>query len=767
MPAPQQLSPAELAALEQAFGADPSSESYRPLAEAYLAMGRFMEAMVVSKKGIKAHPADATPRLLLARIYAAQGKDARAQDELREALKLAPADAAALRLQGLLELKAGSREAGTASLRRAWKAAPDDPETLAAMKKHGVSPEDGAPAAGRPAAGPAAAAAPQPGGRAGEDAQRPAAAAPQPSPAAPVPGESSAGATTPTPRPLARADAAAYADRLAEQYATQEHALERARPRRRGTLAITISFAVLLALVLGGWGLASSMRKRRAVEIDQLLRQARELIEKDSFASYQEAAKLCQRILGLDRDSVAGHAYLAYIDALRWGELGEGEPLREEAKGHLEAVRKLGRAHSHAYAADAYLRLYGGDASGAAAELQKVLAGSEGPSPLLRSALGIVQMHAGDLDGAREALTFARQYAPGDVRSAQMLAEQWRRRGPGFEPQASALYDAVLGREQADGQRQGGLAPQHVPSLLGKAKLLLDMGQPAEAMKRVTRAIELGPAASPRQLAVAHALRGSLLHTQGKAAEGDAEERKALEAAPTHAEVHDLVGRRKLRGGDVPGAVAAFQRAIELEPTRLGFYVDLANALLRKPGGAQEAVAALERAGERAGNARITKLLGDAYRAAGDLERARGAYEKAIAMEKRYPEARVALALVERDRKEYGKAVDELQRAIQEYKDGTPAANAWLEVARIEQGRGAPTATVESAYGSALKADPHHCAALFGLGKLHAERSGKDAAASARPLLSRYLSACPRGADVAEAERLLRKTSAPPGRRRR
>jgi tetratricopeptide (TPR) repeat protein len=175
-------------------------------------------------------------------------------------------------------------------------------------------------------------------------------------------------------------------------------------------------------------------------------------------------------------------------------------------------------------------------------------------------------------------------------------------------------------------------------------------------------------------------------------------------------------------------------------------------------------VAALERASERAGNARITKLLGDAYRAAGDLERARGAYEKAISLEKRYPEARVALALVDRDRKEYGKAVEELQRAIQDYKDGPSAARAWVEVARIEQARGAPAVTVENAYASALKADPHNCAALYGVGRGSAERSRKEDLAHAREMLSRYLNACPRGADVAEAERLLRKLS---GRRRR
>ena len=37
------MSPAELAKLEHAFAADPASEAYRPLAEAYLAASRFME----------------------------------------------------------------------------------------------------------------------------------------------------------------------------------------------------------------------------------------------------------------------------------------------------------------------------------------------------------------------------------------------------------------------------------------------------------------------------------------------------------------------------------------------------------------------------------------------------------------------------------------------------------------------------------------------------------------------------------------------------
>ena len=96
-PQAKMLSPQELAKLEHAFASDPGSDAYRPLAEAYLGMGRFMEAMVVCKKGVKAHPNAADPRVLLARVYADQGKEKKALEEVQGALQVAPTDKAALR----------------------------------------------------------------------------------------------------------------------------------------------------------------------------------------------------------------------------------------------------------------------------------------------------------------------------------------------------------------------------------------------------------------------------------------------------------------------------------------------------------------------------------------------------------------------------------------------------------------------------------------------------------------------------------------------
>src|SRR5690349_15895451 len=165
------LTAAELSALEHAFAADPGSDAYRPLTEAYLAMGRFMEAMVVCKKGVKAHPDDPSARVLLARVFAEQGKDRKALEELQGILAAYPTFAAANRMAGELHMKLGEKEQGEAALRKAAETAPEDPEVRDALARHGVSaapkppPPPPAPAppvaprvAPRAAAAPAAAA---------------------------------------------------------------------------------------------------------------------------------------------------------------------------------------------------------------------------------------------------------------------------------------------------------------------------------------------------------------------------------------------------------------------------------------------------------------------------------------------------------------------------------------------------------------------------------------------------------------------------------
>ncbi|HET7755546.1 MAG TPA: tetratricopeptide repeat protein, partial [Anaeromyxobacteraceae bacterium] len=142
------LTPSQLAQLEQAYANAPG-EGWRALAEAYLARGKFMEALVVTKRGARARPEDPAPHLMLARVQGAQRKPDKARAAVAEALKLAPADP---------EVLAAAREHGLA--------APEAPPVAAAPAP--VSP--GAPAEGGDGAAPGNAAAAEPDASAGERA---------------------------------------------------------------------------------------------------------------------------------------------------------------------------------------------------------------------------------------------------------------------------------------------------------------------------------------------------------------------------------------------------------------------------------------------------------------------------------------------------------------------------------------------------------------------------------------------------------------------
>ena len=75
-----------------------NSDAAIDLAREYLAMRRYMEAMVVAKKRIKARPRDCESRLVLAQVYAAQGKDDRAIEVLEKLLEISPDHEAAAAL---------------------------------------------------------------------------------------------------------------------------------------------------------------------------------------------------------------------------------------------------------------------------------------------------------------------------------------------------------------------------------------------------------------------------------------------------------------------------------------------------------------------------------------------------------------------------------------------------------------------------------------------------------------------------------------------
>src|SRR6266568_4332708 len=518
----------EVSALEHAFAADPSSHAYRPLTEAYLAMGRFMEAMVVCKKGVKAHPDDPSARVLLARVFADQGKDRKALDELAAILAAYPTFAAANRMAGELHYRLGEKEQGEAAVPR-HAPAPVAPRVAAPP----MAPRVGVPSATRSAVVAAAAAAVAP---AGDHTG--------------ITGELEITESAPVPTPVPRRRNVAYAEQLADKYATREYTLStpQGKAQRKGKgrmLLATLGLAGALVVVLGGWLVWSRAHKATVEGIDRLLKETVPLVDKDSYPTYVAAAGKCKEILGLDDASVAGHAYLAYVDAIRATEHGDGDAVKAESVQHVEAARKQGQRHSHLVAAEAYLKLGAGDAAGGKETIKAVIGGVDGAqSPFLHGALGAVLLREGDLDGARDILAKAQKASAGDVRLSWLLAEQFRRRGEGYEAQAIAFYDYAL-RIQKD----------HVGSILGKALVLLARGQVEPAGNAAQAVLAPAAGASKPQLALANAIRGGVLAVQGKPEEAAAAEAEASKLDPSNADIPALVGQRKLRGGDAAGAV--------------------------------------------------------------------------------------------------------------------------------------------------------------------------------------------------------------------
>ncbi|MBI5546056.1 MAG: hypothetical protein HY901_19360, partial [Deltaproteobacteria bacterium] len=422
------LSPTELAQLEHAFATDPTSEAYKPLAEAYLAMGRFMEAMVVCKKGVKAHPETVTARVLLARVYAEQGKDKKALEELQGALLASPNDLHALRLLGSILCKSGDTAQGAEHLKKAIAADPKDPETLELCKKYSVAvpaPEPPPPppppvVVAPPVLTPAApardlhagvGAVAQPGmqtpvsahpARAAQPAQRNPQAAPR--------------AAQPRPAPRPAAPRVSF-EELSEKYDREDSLVSKKKGGMTG-LIITVSIILAGGLALGGFFMIRKANEVRDGKIAKLLKGIQDELAHDSFASYKKACDYGSQIVSdLDSQHYPAHAFLAYGYAIRWGE--HGEDVQERAKEHLAKAKAAKQEHSHIHAAEAYIRFFGGDAKGAEDWLAQIVEDAEKSnkkSTLLMSVLGILQMHSGDLEKAYKNLKAAQTLLPADPR---------------------------------------------------------------------------------------------------------------------------------------------------------------------------------------------------------------------------------------------------------------------------------------------------------------------------------------------------------------
>ncbi|QSQ24315.1 tetratricopeptide repeat protein [Pyxidicoccus parkwayensis] len=792
------LSPAELAKLEHAFASDPSSAAYKPLAEAYLSMGRFMEAMVVCKKGVKAHPNAADPRLLLARVYAEQGKDKKALEEALGALQVQPEDKAALRMAGTLQLKTGEAEPGKANLLKAYGADPGDPETVTLLQQYKIDlpkPAAPTPVAAPPVLAPVAAPTPSATQQSASALASAAATtgATQQASATPAPTAKATPAAAPPQQRQASAANTARAESPAARQAPQPRRApvvveeveededddapsSRRRPAKGGSAGKMVTLALLVAIPLFaiGYGWYSSHAKARARELKKSLDVASELLKRDSFDSYKKACEAADKALEVDSESTMAHGYLAYAYAIRWGEHGGGDDARHKAEENLAAGKQGKDVSSHLIAAEALIQTYGGKGKDALGKLEEIVKSYDAQgrsSSLLYLTQGLIQMNAGDLERARDSLERAQVLAPDDPRIYAGLGAVYRRLGQ--DNTAWKNYDLALRYEK-----------DHPESLLGRSLLMLEQDTPnyGLAASMLKKLLESDPPPSPRQLAAAHLARSLLISRvsaqmampdmkpdmQQKLSEAtgvplDKEKArqemvKSEETGFTldkqNPELHLIKGRRLLAENNFDAAVEEIRKAIKVDGTRAQFYVELAKALMGKQGGEKEAADALQTALKTMGDSpKLVVMLGNAYRRQGKLDEALTQYQRAVKDPKaKNPEARLAMGAIYRERSDWAKAQEQLEKASQEFiGQSDRAAMALTELARVYQGKG-DTAKADETYQRALNADEGYSPAYY----FYATLLSKDAKQSskAKDFAKEYLKRDPSG-EHANAARAL------------
>jgi tetratricopeptide (TPR) repeat protein len=709
-PATKTLSQAELTKLEHAFATDPVSEAYKPLAEAYLGMGRFMEAMVVCKKGVKAHPNRPDPRILLARVYADQGKDKKAVEELTAAMQIAPTDKGVLRMMGALQLKTGEADAGKANLLKAFEADPSDAETLEAMGKYGVPvPKEPEPPPPPPVSAPApvvvaAALAPTPSVAATQHAAAPVQQAQQPQ-----------GQQAAARKPAATARPAQPQGRPTPQRREyDEESVSEATelpPRHKstgsgGSRAMFFLLIFIVPLSAAGYYGFGQYKAKQIRDANKLLRDATDKLKTDTFAAYQVAIKAAEDALTVnastDTNRIA-RGLLAYGYTVRWGEHQHDSDNREHALSNIKAGIESKDQSNYLAAAEALFDYYDGKSAEALKKIEERIKTAETEKKqvsIFYLTQGLILMNTGSLDDARLSLERAQIIAPDDPRVFVALGNLQRRRGADMVA-LTAFNNALKYTRNS-----------HPDALLGTANLILDQENPGKgyitASQYVKTLLEMEPPPSPRELAEAHFVKALLISRvttdlpqykdevfkkdladktgisgdkNSAAKEIDREEKEGLGLDQRNPELSLVKGRRLASEGKIDDAAVELRKAIEINGTAAHYHVELAKVLMRKEGGDPAAEEVLKKALSLVPNSpKLLTMLGQVQARQKKYADAEATLEKATSDEKaRNPDARFLLGkLLRDDKKDYERAIKLIDRAAGEYfNDSGMAATAY------------------------------------------------------------------------------------------
>lgn len=416
-------------------------------------------------------------------------------------------------------------------------------------------------------------------------------------------------------------------------------------------------------------------------------------------------------LAGLPRSPAHAQARLL----ARRAEFGKALPLLEqEAKAHPD---------------DAGLAAELGGWLAAAGDPQRALAWlvkADALQPTSRTALelGSLRARLGDRAGAEA-----------DLRRALALR-------PGSGPVRLALGELLLRRKDAagavpllEGAAAAGSNEERARALVTLGRAYLGAGRRGDAERAFEQAILFAPARPDVRLGIARAWLGG---------DGKEDVRRALPVlaqaaalAPDVPAVQAAIGRARERLGEDGAAAEAYDRALRLDPS----YRYARRRLVRLALGNRD----FARAGAEA-----ARLVADAPEVPehhflqalvaerdGRRDDARQAYRAAIAAARGdYPEAYLNLGVLERNAGDLARARAAYDEALR-LRPAYPAA--WLNIGKLLEAQGRP-ADAEAAYQKALALDPRHANGWLYLGQL---RASQGRWADAEAALRRSLDARP------------------------
>ncbi|MFO0724851.1 MAG: tetratricopeptide repeat protein [Myxococcota bacterium] len=585
---------ASVAELELAFAQDPQSAAYIPLCEAYLDQGRFMEAMVVAKKGLKAHPTSVESRLLLANVYAKQQKFPKALQEADEVVAANDKSAPAALGRAKIRLLSGDEKGAIQDLKKAIDLDPGADEATDILKARGIIyPEPPPPppppppmmmvqVPGPPGRAPSVVGVPMPmaygmpqtpppGNQEGVPTIPPSRGASGVMPAMPIPGIILPPGFPP-PRP--RLEGEEELEQLANSVADQSQAQDKG-----GSAKTTLMLAVGgLLLVLFATGFMM-YRKRVTEGIDDLTRSARASFLEDTYGSYQHSAKEFEAILE-NYDSKHGPtaANLAHADAILLGEHGD-----TDKKAALEKVLALAEKTApespHTISAKGLSILYSGDNRQTAAaaaydaiwpRIQKLREGNQGQVGTFADlTLGIIDIELGNYQTAADSLSMVSTAMPQSVRAKVWYARAALRAGH-LDKAEAGFSDALRASKDHPGARAGrALVRLQRGKLEGAAE---DIFQFDDFAKKFPKQI------SDKDRALIEYARSEVYRAAGNTSTAEGAYQNAVRFDPTNADFPYGLGRNFLQNGRAKDALDPLRQAVKMEPNRKAFLISLADA---------------------------------------------------------------------------------------------------------------------------------------------------------------------------------------------